>query len=1146
MLMKHYYQLPKRKGDTNYLGCLIGAATAIESADIVERHDGLVVFIAQDRHDSLKLFNEIQQFSKNLVIMLSDWETLPYDNLSPHQGIVSTRLANFYQLPTLEKGLLIVSIDVLMQKVCPFDFITSNVLIIHKGEKFSHEKILNFLDKVGYMHVAQVLKHGEYAIRGELLDIFPMGSLNPCRINFFNNKINSLRIFNVNSQLSFSEVEEINLLPTHEFPIDDQAIKLFRRQWREHFDVRRNPEHIYQQISKKILPAGIQYWQPLFFNNPLSSLFDYFPSNALLITKDLKVDSDRFWDYICRRYKSQNLDTMRPLIHPETLWINSEELNLIFKKWPVIKLSTEPVSKKEGNINLPYLDLPDLNINHKNKDPLKKIHQFIKNFGGIIIFSTESAISSQVVQDILEDIEINPTFVKTLNEVDAQGFYITIGLSEHGFINRDKQIALICEMDMFKNRIIHRNTTHSKNTNSDILIRNLTELQIGQPVVHFEHGVGRYKGLITLNVGCIQSEYLMIIYANNDKLYVPISSLNLISRYNGTIGENAPLHKLGCDYWTKEKKKAIEKIRDIATDLLDIHAHRRIKPGFSFKQNKIQYQLFCQGFPFETTIDQEEAINDVLSDMYKPIAMDRLICGDVGFGKTEVAMRTAFLAIINNQQVAILVPTTLLAQQHFDNFCDRFSNWPVRIEMLTRFRSKKEQQHIIDEVTEGKVDILIGTHTLLNNNIRWKSLRLLIIDEEHRFGVRQKELIKSMRANIDILTLTATPIPRTLNMAMSGIRDLSIIATPPSRRLSIKTFVHKYDNLIIREAILREILRGGQVYYLFNDIKYIEKTKENLELLVPEASFVIAHGKMRERDLENVMIDFHRQRFNVLICTTIIETGIDIPNVHTIIIERADHFGLAQLHQLRGRVGRSYHQAYAYLLIPHQKILTDDIENRLKAIEALEDLGSGFALATHDLEIRGAGELLGEEQSGQITSIGLTLYMQLLKNAIDNLKQGNESSLEELISKDTEVELKVPALLPDNYISDVNIRLSFYKRISSVKNENEINKLKTELIDRFGKLPKAGYQLLQCSYIRMIASQLHIKRIVANENGGFVEFNKQNRINSNFLIELIQNSPNIYRLDGPNKFKFIKQLIKYSERLAFVRELICNFQENQI
>ncbi len=636
----------------------------------------------------------------------------------------------------------------------------------------------------------------------------------------------------------------------------------------------------------------------------------------------------------------------------------------------------------------------------------------------------------------------------------------------------------------------------------------------------------------------------MLTYANDAKLYVPVSSLHLISRYAGGAEENAPLHKLGGDAWARARQKAAEKVRDVAAELLDIYAQRAAKEGFAFKHDREQYQLFCDGFPFETTPDQAQAINAVLSDMCQPLAMDRLVCGDVGFGKTEVAMRAAFLAVENHKQVAVLVPTTLLAQQHYDNFRDRFANWPVRIEMLSRFRSAKEQAQILEQAAEGKIDILIGTHKLLQNEVKLRDLGLLIVDEEHRFGVRHKERIKAMRADVDILTLTATPIPRTLNMAMSGMRDLSIIATPPARRLAVKTFVREYDALVVREAILREVLRGGQVYYLYNDVENIQKAADRLAELVPEARIAIGHGQMRERELERVMNDFHHQRFNVLVCTTIIETGIDIPTANTIIIERADHFGLAQLHQLRGRVGRSHHQAYAWLLTPHPKAMTTDAQKRLEAIASLEDLGAGFALATHDLEIRGAGELLGEGQSGQMETIGFSLYMELLENAVDALKEGREPSLEDLTSQQTEVELRMPALLPDDFIPDVNTRLSFYKRIASAKSEHDLDEIKVELIDRFGTLPDAARNLLDIARLRQQAQKLGIRKLECNEKGGVIEFNEKNNVNPVWLIGLLQKQPQHYRLDGPTRLKFFQELEERKTRMDWVRQFMRQLEEN--
>ncbi|EDU4338394.1 transcription-repair coupling factor, partial [Salmonella enterica subsp. enterica serovar Paratyphi A] len=802
--------------------------------------------------------------------------------------------------------------------------------------------------------------------------------------------------------------------------------------------------------------------------------------------------------------------------------------------------------EKAANTNLGFQKLPDLSIQAQQKAPLDALRKFLESFSGPVIFSVESEGRREALGELLARIKIAPKRILRLDEAQDAGRYLMIGAAEHGFIDTQRNLALICESDLLGERVARRRLDSRRTINPDTLIRNLAELHVGQPVVHLEHGVGRYAGMTTLEAGGIKGEYLMLTYANDAKLYVPVSSLHLISRYAGGAEESAPLHKLGGDAWSRARQKAAEKVRDVAAELLDIYAQRAAKEGFAFKHDREQYQLFCDSFPFETTPDQAQAINAVLSDMCQPLAMDRLVCGDVGFGKTEVAMRAAFLAVENHKQVAVLVPTTLLAQQHYDNFRDRFANWPVRIEMLSRFRSAKEQTQILAEAAEGKIDILIGTHKLLQSDVKLRDLGLLIVDEEHRFGVRHKERIKAMRADVDILTLTATPIPRTLNMAMSGMRDLSIIATPPARRLAVKTFVREYDSLVVREAILREILRGGQVYYLYNDVENIQKAAERLAELVPEARIAIGHGQMRERELERVMNDFHHQRFNVLVCTTIIETGIDIPTANTIIIERADHFGLAQLHQLRGRVGRSHHQAYAWLLTPHPKAMTTDAQKRLEAIASLEDLGAGFALATHDLEIRGAGELLGEEQSGSMETIGFSLYMELLENAVDALKAGREPSLEDLTSQQTEVELRMPSLLPDDFIPDVNTRLSFYKRIASAKNENELEEIKVELIDRFGLLPDPARNLLDIARLRQQAQKLGIRKLEGNEKGGTIEFAEKNHVDPAWLIGLLQKQPQHFRLDGPTRLKFIQDLSERKTRIDWVRQFMQQLEENAI
>lgn len=1144
---KDRYKLPTAPSDVRQLGQLTGSACVLECAEIIERHLGLAILITPDRQTGLQLEYELQAFISHPISILPDWETLPYDHFSPHQSIISDRLACLYQLPSRDRGAIIIPINTFMQRICPYSFLQRHAVFLKKNQRLSLDLLRVQLDKAGYRSVHQVMEHGEFAIRGGLLDLYPMGSEEPYRIDFFDNEIESLRVFDVDTQRTLSEIEQINLLPAHEFPIDKTAIESFRSQWREQFEIRRDPEHIYQQVSKNILPAGIEYWQPLFFNEPLDTLFDYLSSDVLLMNiGDIQAAAEGFWKDIHQRYEHRRIDPMRPLLAPDKLWLNVPELFSGLKAWPRIQLRTETLPNKSANTNLPYEPLPELAVQRSQKNPLMHLSDFIKRFKGIVVFSVETEGRQETLRDLLKPMEINPILISSLDEAIQHGHYLMPGAMERGFIDTQRLRAFICESDLLGERVNRRRQDNRRIINTDVLIRNLMELRSGQPVVHLEHGVGRYLGLINLETGGIQAEYLILGYANEDKLYVPVSSLNVITRYSGSSDENAPLHKLGGDAWTKACKKTLEKVRDVAAELLGIYSQRAAKPGFSFKKDSEQYQLFCESFPFETTPDQEQAIHAVLNDMSQPLAMDRLVCGDVGFGKTEVAMRAAFLAVINHKQVAVLVPTTLLAQQHFDNFRDRFAHWPIQIEMLSRFRTAKEQKQILQQVAEGKLDILIGTHKLLKNDLCWKDLGLLIVDEEHRFGVRHKERIKAIRTDVDILTLTATPIPRTLNMAMSGMRDLSIIATPPARRLSVKTFVREYDSFLIKEAILREILRGGQVYYLYNEVETIEKTYETLKKLVPEARITLAHGQMRERDLERVMNDFHHQRFNLLVCTTIIETGIDIANANTIIIEKANHFGLAQLHQLRGRVGRSHHQAYAYLLTPPPKAITNDAKKRLEVITSLEDLGSGFALATHDLEIRGAGELLGENQSGQINAVGFSLYMEMLENAVEAFKKGKDPSLEAFIRPQSEIEMHLPTLLPENFIPDVNIRLSFYKRIANANNHVELNELKIELIDRFGLLPDEVQYLLKTAYFRQKSEKLGIKRIESHEKGGFLTFRDDHQVNPAYLIGLLQKNSTIYRLEGSSKLKFILDLQNKNERLKFIEDLLSSLEDNRL
>jgi len=1135
-----------RAGDKKQIGNLQGASLALAIAELAEQHGSHTLLAVPDPQTALKLQQELEQFTEQEIALFPDWETLPYDSFSPHQEIISDRIARLYQLPTQSSGITIVPVNTLLQRQSPRDFLMQHTLMVKVGDLFSLEKLRIQLEKSGYRHVDQVFGPGEYASRGSILDLFPMGSNDPFRIDFFDDEIDTIRTFDPENQRSIEDKQEIRLLPAHEFPTSESAIEDFRIRWRQRFEARREPESVYMQVSKGTWPAGIEYWQPLFFERT-ETLFEYIPDNTQLLTVgQLEPAIDTFLDDVDYRYDQRKVDPLRPLLPPQELWLKKDELFSQFKRLPQVHLFVEPVSEKQGRCNPNLSALPELAVQHQNKEPMAALRHFSESFQGQIVFSVESEGRREALLELLQRIKLKPQESANLQEALNSGnkFCLVLGAAEHGFVFGDEQVALICESDLLGDRVIQRRRKDRKTTNSDAVIRNLAELQPGQPVVHIDHGIGRYIGLQTLEAGGLTTEYVTLEYQNEAKLYVPVASLNLISRYSGGAEEGAPLHKLGGEAWVKARRKAAEKVRDVAAELLDVYAKRELKPGYKFALDRGQYATFKAGFPFEETDDQSMAINAVMSDMCQAKAMDRLVCGDVGFGKTEVAMRAAFVATDNSKQVAVLVPTTLLAQQHFENFRDRFANLPIRVEVLSRFKTAKEQKQVLQDIEDGKVDLVVGTHKLLSNDIKFKDLGLLIVDEEHRFGVRQKEKMKAMRADVDILTLTATPIPRTLNMAMSGMRDLSIIATPPARRLAIKTFVRQHDDAVVREAVLREIMRGGQVYFLHNQVETIDKVAADLEKLIPEARVTVAHGQMRERELERIMNDFYHQRFNLLVCTTIIETGIDVPTANTIIMNRADNLGLAQLHQLRGRVGRSHHQAYAYLLTPHPKAMTKDAIKRLEAIASLEDLGAGFTLATHDLEIRGAGELLGDEQSGQIQSVGFTLYMEMLEQAVEALKEGKEPSLDELLRDQTEVEMRLPALLPDDYIPDINTRLSMYKQIASVSSEDELGELKIELIDRFGLLPDATKNLLSVANLKLQAAALKVKKIEAHDKGGFIEFYPDADINPMYLVKLLQSQPQKFAMDGPTKFKFTIPLVDRRKRIQFVNDMLSEFQQN--
>ncbi|WOH38792.1 transcription-repair coupling factor [Thalassotalea fonticola] len=1138
---------------------LHGSSASVAIYFAAANTESLTLLITEDTATALKLEHELLSINdQDLDICLfPDWETLPYDSFSPHQDIISQRLQTLYRLSRMSKGIVIVPAHTLVHRIAPKQYIEANSLLIKTGDKKDLHQMRAELEASGYRAVEQVLEHGEFSARGAILDIYPMGNNTPYRLDFFDDEIDSIRTFDVEDQRSKDTIASIELLPAHEFPTDKAAIELFRSQYRELLKANNDKDSVYHQVSKNILPAGIEYYLPLFFEQT-ETLFDYLPVNTqVLIHGDIDKNLEQFNLDAQYRYEDRRYDPLRPLLPPDKLFLTREQLFATLKLHDRVNIKTASkdsktisLSDKAGNINFATTALPSVAVNHQLKQPLQAVCQFLqsaKQNQQQVLFIAESQGRRETLLELLSREKIAPQSVDDLSTFisSEHPIAITVNALNHGFIidQADSKakfnFAIITEDDLFTDRVKQaRRRTKQQETNSEAIFKNLTELSINQPVVHIEHGIGRYQGLQTFENQGISTEFLMLSYANDAKLYVPVASLHLISRYSGSNSDTTPIHRLGTDSWSKAKKKAAEKIKDVAADLLDIYAKRAQSHGYAFKRNKEDYLSFSESFGFEETLDQQNAITNVVADMLDHKTMDRLVCGDVGFGKTEVAMRAAFIAANDSKQVVVLVPTTLLAQQHYENFRDRFANWAVNIEVLSRFKTAKQQKEVIAEIATGKIDILIGTHKLLSDNIKFKDLGLLIVDEEHRFGVKQKEKIKKLRANVDILTLTATPIPRTLNMAMGGMRDLSIIATPPAKRLAVKTFVRERETALIRESVLREVLRGGQVYFLHNNVQTIEKTAQEIQELLPEAKITVAHGQMRERELERIMSDFYHQRYNVLVCTTIIETGIDIPTANTIIMDRADHLGLAQLHQLRGRVGRSHHQAYAYLLTPHPKRMTKDAIKRLDAIAQLEDLGAGFALATHDLEIRGAGELLGEDQSGQMASIGFSLYMEMLDQAVAALKEGKQPSLEDLTAKQTEIELRVPALIPDDYIYDVSMRLSFYKRIASCKDNHELDEIQIELIDRFGLLPQATKHIFFIAKLRLNAEDIGISRIDAGINGGSIEFNSSTKIDPMLIIGLIQQQPSIYKMEGANKLKFAIKTEDNQARFTLISKML--------
>lgn len=1124
------------------VGRLIGAATSLAAVEFALEQQRPMLVLARDPRHADQLETELQFFAggKLPISHFVEWETLPYDNFSPHQDIVSRRLSVLASLPAQRNGILVASAPSLLQRLPPTDYVAARSLKLEQGQRIDRQNFVDSMMASGYLRVPQVEEHGEIAVRGSLVDLYPMGSDLPLRIDFFDDEIESIRHVDVETQLSGEAVSAVDILPAREVPLDANDIREFRRRYRERFEGQASRSRVYRDVSEGIAHGGIEYYLPLFFDST-STLLDYLPANPVVfMPMDLESVLDQAWSEIGDRYTICSLDPERPVLRPDESFVNPGEIASRLTALRSIRYSPQSVSESPGSINLGARLPPALRIESRFEDAAAALLHFIEAFSGRILFTAESPGRREAIVDLLQGrgLQIGrvadwPAFLETPERI-----CVAIAPIDNGVLLDQSRIAVISEQQLFGDRPKQKSRRRRSERDPETIIRQLNDLQEGSPVVHAEYGVGRYLGLVTLQTGEIEGEFLHLEYADGDKLYVPVHALNLISRYTGASAENAPLHKLGSDQWAKARRRAIDRIRDVAAELLDIYARRAARPGHRFRWAEADYRAFEEGFPFEPTEDQARTIDEVLKDLANDSPMDRVVCGDVGFGKTEVALRATFAAVHGGKQVAILVPTTLLAQQHGQTFQDRFADWPVRIEVLSRFRSRKEADRIISGLRDGSVDVVIGTHRLLQHTKDFRDVGLVIIDEEHRFGVRHKEAIKSLRSEVDVLTLTATPIPRTLNMALGGLREMSLITTPPSERLAVKTFVSEWNDVIVREACLREIRRGGQVFFIHNRVEDIGRVEQQLKKLVPEATIRIAHGQMPERDLEQVMLDFYHRRFNILLCTTIVESGIDIPTANTIIINRADRFGLAQLHQLRGRVGRSHHRAYAYLLAPPRAAMTADAVKRLEAIDSLEDLGSGFTLATHDLEIRGAGELLGDTQSGQIQEIGFSLYTELLGRAVQSLKEGRDVDLDRPLDAGVDINLHVPALLPDDYVPDVHLRLILYKRIASAGSEEELRDLQVELIDRFGLLPPAAKNLVRVAQLKLRALALGIEKIDAAESSGFLVFGKDAQVEPMNIVRLVQQEGQRYRMQGAHRLQFRLEMKEAENRFKAIESIL--------
>ncbi|NKB75764.1 MAG: transcription-repair coupling factor [Gammaproteobacteria bacterium] len=1127
---------------------LSGAAFALALAETVTSLNDFLVIVLEDQRQLQILETELHFFlgenSAISIINFPSWECLPYDVFSPHQDITSDRLRILAQLPYLKTGILLTTCTNLMQRLPPVEYVSGHSFSLKAGQVIRIDGLRKQLADANYAAVEQVVSPGEFAVRGGLIDLYPMGTTSPFRIDLFDDEIESIRHFDPETQRSQGQIESIELLPAKEFPMTESGIKQFRSAFRRQFEGDPRKQHVYNEISNGNTPAGAEFFFPLFFSET-ATLFDYISNSSVLVLEHrfAEIVSTQ-WAEITDRYTNANYDAHRKVLPPGDVYLDPLPLIEIIDTHRQIVFHPEKhKQRKQDRWIAPCDNNRQFPVDVKKDVPYEDLLSHLKSTKNRILMTTETPGRREAMEAMLLNHQCLPIPCADFNEFlttpDLQLGLCISGL-ERGFTSNELNLEIITESQLYGERVFQRRRRSNQSQDPESIIKSLAELNVGDPVVHIDHGVGRYLGLQTLNISDEETEFLTLEYQNNDKLYIPILSLNLISRFVGGSPETAPIHRLGTDQWEKAKKQAKEKAYDVAAELLEIEALRNARTGFAFEIIADDYDGFVSRFPFEETPDQEQAINEVLNGLTAPEPMDRLVCGDVGFGKTEVALRAAFVAASNGKQVALLVPTTLLAQQHYQTFVDRFADMSITVGLLSRFNTKKQTTELLSGMAQGSPLIVVGTHKLLQDDIRFQDLGLLIIDEEHRFGVRQKEKIKQLRSQVDILTLTATPIPRTLNITMSGLRSISIIATPPSNRLSIKTFIRELNHGLIREACLREIRRGGQVYFLHNDVKTMERTVEELTELIPEAKIDFGHGQMGETQLERVMQDFYHQRFNILVCTTIVESGIDIPSANTIIINRADKLGLAQLHQIRGRVGRSHHQAYAYLLIPDRKLLTSDAKKRLNAIESMEDLGAGFALASHDLEIRGAGELLGETQSGLIDDVGFSLYSEYLTMAVNSIKEGRIPERRSQIQTKTMavVDLHLPALFPQDYLSNAHTRLILYKRIANAPDHHELEELQIETVDRFGLMPPSAKNLFQLTALRLSCEKLGIKKIEIDNKGGEIEFVEKPSIDPSAIFKLIQQNPSIYQLGGPSTIRIKADLTEPETRIKKVNSII--------